>query len=99
MPTCVSLRLNTLSGWREVADRHGDLVAAGLRAQLRDHVGREVDPADGHAPGRKRQRDAAGPDPELQGGALACEPGEEVDRRGDDRRLAPAAKPGVVPLR
>jgi len=68
------------AGGGEVADRHGDPLAAGLLAQPRDHRLREVDPVHLHPAAGERERDAAGPDPELQRAAAAGEADEEVDR-------------------
>ena len=40
-----------------------------------------------HAPTGERERDPAGPDPELERASAAGEPGEEVDGGIDDRRV------------
>ena len=61
----------------EVADRHRDGVAAGLLAELRDHVGREVDALDGDPAGRERKPDPAGADGELERRPVGGQPGEE----------------------
>jgi len=67
----------------KVADRHRDRLAAELLAQPRDHRLRKVDPVHLHPAPGERERDAAGPDPELQRPAVACERSEEIDRRFD----------------
>ena len=58
-------------------------VPARLRAQLRDHARREVDPVHRHAALRQRERDPPGPDPELERGAVARSPRQELDRLGE----------------
>ena len=68
----------------EVADRHADVLAARLRAQLRDHRLRQIDPVNLDAPLRERERDPAGPDPELERASAPGELGEEVDDRFED---------------
>jgi hypothetical protein len=71
---------------REIADRHADVVAAGLRAQPRYHRLRQVDPVHRHtAPReRERERDPAGPDPELERASFSGERGEDVDGQVND---------------
>ena len=81
---------------REVADRDRQLRAAGLRAELGDHVLREVDPVDGHAALRERQRDPPRPDRELERRAVARERRQEVDRLRDHRGVAVLAEVRVV---
>jgi len=39
---------------REIADGHADVFGARLRAQLRDHRLRQLDPVHGHSPLRER---------------------------------------------
>ena len=72
---------------REVADRHADVLGARLRAESRDHRLRQLDPVHRHPPLRERQRDPAGPDPELERASLPGERGKEVDGRVDHRRV------------
>src|SRR2546423_1221585 len=69
----------------EVADGDGDVLAARLRPELRDHVGREVDAVNANAARHERQRDATRADPEFEGRTVAREIGEELDGCGDDR--------------
>jgi hypothetical protein len=83
---------------REVADRDGQLRPAGLRSQLGDHVRREVDRVDRHTALCERKRDPPGPDPKLERGTVARSLRQELDRLGDDRRVAPLAEMGVVAL-
>ena len=64
---------------RHVADRHRDLLAAGLGAELGHHRRararcRDRDPALG-----QRERDPAGPDRQLERGSAVGKGGEEVD--------------------
>jgi hypothetical protein len=59
-------------GGGHVADRHRDVGGAGLVAQLGHHGFRLLDPSHRHALGSQGERDAAGPDGELQGWPVTC---------------------------
>ena len=74
---------------REVADRYGHFGAAGLRAQLRDHRGRDVHAVDADAARGERQRDATGADGELEHRAAAGQTFEKRDGRVLVNELAP----------
>jgi hypothetical protein len=63
----------------EVADRHGDPVAAGFGPQSRDHRRRQLDAVDVHALGGQRERDAAGADRQFQSPTVAGPARQERD--------------------
>src|SRR5262249_452709 len=63
----------------EVADRHRDPIAAGLRAKSRDHRFGEIDSVHRHAALREGEGDSPGTDAELERGPVAGEIGEEGD--------------------
>jgi hypothetical protein len=70
---------------REVADRDADPLPSRLGQEPRCHRPRELDPAHLDPACGQRQGDPPGPDPELEDSPTAGEPGQEVDRRLDDR--------------
>ena len=74
-----------------------DRVAAGLGPEPLDHRPRQVDAVHRDAPSRQRERDAAGPDAELQRAAAAGELGEEVDRGIEPAGLEEVGRRVVVP--
>src|SRR4051794_34238795 len=74
-------------GRGEVADGDPDLLSARLRAQLRDHRSRQVDPMHAHATVRERDRDPASANAELERTTMSRQFGEKVDDRFDDPRL------------
>ena len=86
------------SGGREVADRHGYVLGARLRSQLRDHLRRQVDAVHVDAVQAEGQRDAARADAELERGAGSCQIGEEAHRRFEDSRIEPVRRVRVVLL-
>ena len=51
-----------------------------------------------YSPRRQRERNAPGADPELEGGAVAGELDQEVDRGTDDGRIEPLRRVQVVVL-
>ena len=65
----------------EVAHRHGDVGAAGLLPELRDHRLGGVDAVHLEAALGEREREPAGADRELQHRAVAGELGEQLDAR------------------
>ena len=95
--TYASENVPATRGRREVADRDADLVTAGLGPQPRGHRLRQLDAVHRHSPRCERQRDPPGPDPELERSAAAREPGEEVDRWIDHRRVEHVRRGLVVP--
>lgn len=52
---------------------------------------------DGHSAPRERQRDATGPDSQLERASAACELGQEVHRGVDDRGVEQVRGVLVVP--
>ncbi len=81
----------------EVADHHGDAVAAGLGPQALDHGRGGVDAVDLEPPLGEGQSEAAGADAQLEDGPGRPQGGEELDRR---RHLGEAVGvPVVVGLR
>ena len=64
----------------EVAERHRDRRAAGLFAQPLEHRLRRVDAMHGDATRGQRDRDPAGPDPQLERWATCRELVQPVDR-------------------
>ena len=81
---------------RHVPDDGLDPVGAGLLAQAIQHRLRVVHAGDPDSFG-ERQRDPAGPDGELQRGAVAGELGERVHRRPDHGRIEHLPRVPVVP--
>jgi hypothetical protein len=76
------------TGRAEVADRHVDLLATGLRAQAGDHGLGAVDARDAYAALGERQRNPAGADPELQRSSPSCgELFEHLHDRRHHRRI------------
>ena len=72
-----------------VTDDDGDVGAAGLGAQLRDHRRRRIDAVHLDATRRERNRDPAGSDPELERATTRGELGEEVALPRRVRRHVP----------
>jgi hypothetical protein len=75
------------AGRGEVADRDADRATAGLGPQPGHHGLGQVDAVHRNAALGQRQGDAAGADPELEGGAVARQPGEYVHDRRDGGRV------------
>jgi hypothetical protein len=83
-------------GGGEVADGHGDVLAARLGPELGDHGRRQVDAVHPHAPAAERDGDAAGADAQLERGASCSPLGQELDRGIDDRRVEQLRPPGLA---
>jgi hypothetical protein len=69
---------------RHVADRHRHALVEVLYPELLGHGGGKFDAGHGDASSCERQGRSAGADGDLESGAVACEFGQHVDRRGDD---------------
>jgi hypothetical protein len=84
---------------RHVADGHAHRVGTRLDTQLIGHLRRQLDPLHRKAPRGERQRDAAGPDAELDHRPAVGQLGEEVDHRAEDRGRDVVRRDAVVGLR
>src|SRR6185436_9492135 len=81
------------------ADASRELLAVDLRGERREHLLRAIDADDGDAAPRDRERDATGPDPDLEHGSAGCAREARVERnvglvRGEDEVVPGRQVPG-----